>query len=330
MHWENVLGLRSTARQILWLTTLSSLAISAAERASAPPMRAMWVYETKLLLASSAARAELFQFCGPRRITDLFLQTHFEKQGKEGPCQIADAAAMQIFLREAAQHRLRVHALTGDPKQVLTAHHGRVLALVDAFAAFNQSAGSDGRFAGLHLDIEPHAMPEWKSASLEEKCRLLTQFVELNAKVVERLHASAPGALYGADIAFWLDKMKQDGTPAYPVTYHGTTKDATKHLLDMVDNLGLMSYRGKVEGPNGIIPLVEKSITYADTAKGRAFVGVKMAQVGLAMESFYGRTEPEMMAELGKVDQTYGPHRGYAGLAFFMYSAYRSMPQQGK
>ncbi len=75
-----------------------------------------------------------------------------------------------------------------------------------ALAAFNKASEPAARFAGLHLDIEPHAMPGWKTADDAEQCRLLTQFVELNAKVVERLHASAPGVLYGADIAFWLNK----------------------------------------------------------------------------------------------------------------------------
>jgi len=97
-----------------------------------------------------------------------------------------------------------------------------------------------------------------------------------------------------------------------------------------VDNLGLMSYRDKVEGRNGIISIVERSIASADTAKGRAFVGVKMANIGPKMESFFGRTEQEMNAELRKVDETYGSHRGYAGIAFFMYSAYKVMPQRSQ
>ena len=290
----------------------------------------MWVYEPEAPLASPAARAELFQFCAPRQITDLFLQTHFEIKSKDGPYQIADAAKVRSFLRDATKQGLRVHALAGDASWVFEANRERVLARVEALAVFNEMADASARFAGLHFDIEPHALPEWKTASEEEKRRLLAQFVDLNARIVERLHARAPGTLYGADIAFWLDKVKEDGTPAYPVTFRGTTKDATKHLLDMVDNLGLMSYRGKAEGSNGIISIVERSIAYADAARGRAFVGVKMANIGPKMESFFGRTEQEMNTELRKVDETYGSHPGYAGLAFFMYSAYKVMPQQAK
>ena len=293
-------------------------------------MRAVWVYQTTPLLDSESARAELFQFCTAREITDLFLQTHFERKVKNDPYEIAEAAKTKALLREATAQGLRVHALAGDPSHVLRENHDKVLSRVEALAAFNRGSAADGRFAGLHLDIEPHALPEWKSASHEGKCQFLTQLVELNAKVVETIRARAPGTLYGADIAFWLDKVKDDGSTAYPVTFRGVTKDATKHLLDMVDNVGLMSYRDTADGKNGIISLVAKSIAYADKAKGRAFVGVKMADIGPKLESFFGRTEQEMNAELHKVEDAYGRHRGYAGLAYFMYSAFKTMPQQPK
>lgn len=296
----------------------------------APPMCAMWVYETAELLRSDAAREELLAFCAPRKITDLFLQAHFVAKTKGGPFEIADAAAMRTFLHEAIAHGLRVHALAGDPMHTLRENHERVLARVDAFGAFNASAAASERFAGLHFDIEPHALPQWKTASDAEKAELLTQFVQLNDKVIERLHARAPGAIYGADIAFWLDKTRPDGSPVYPVTFRGVTTDPTRHLLGLVDNLGVMSYRGEVEGKNGLIAIVARSIDSADHAKGRIFVGVKMAKIGPPAESFYGRTEKEMDAELRKVDAAYRPHRGYAGLAYFMYSAFKAMPQSGK
>lgn len=321
---------RISSPLVIAVVVLFGIIVTSSFSATMPTTRAMWVYETPALLESVPARTELFQFCKARHITDLFLQAHFVSPKKDGSYEIADTQRMIALLQEATVRGVRVHALAGDPAHVLPKNHDKVLARVDAFAAFNKSAPAGSRFAGLHFDIEPHAMLEWKSASDETKSQLLTQLVELNGKIVERIHLQSPGTLYGADIAFWLDKVKADITPTYPVTFRGVTKDATKHLLDMVDNLGLMSYRGTAEGKNGIISLVEKSITYADTAKGRAFVGVKMANIGAAMESFYGRTEQEMHAELEKVEEAYGTHRGYAGIAFFMYSAFKTMPQQTK
>ncbi len=291
-------------------------------------MRAMWVYETEELLGSGKAGDEMLKFAKSRRITDLFLQAHFVSKGKADAFEIADATKVKNLLRDATAQGIRVHALAGDPMHTLRENHGKVLGRVEALAAFNKSAGPSARFAGLHFDIEPHALPAWKIATDEEKCVLLTQFVEVNVAAAELLRARAPGVLYGTDIVFWLDKVKPDGTPAYPVTFRGLAKDAAKHLLDVVDNVGIMSYRDTAEGANGIISLVEKTIAYADTAKGRALIGVKMADIGPKMEGFFGHTEQEMDAEVLKVEKAYSAHRGYAGIAYFMYAAYKAMPQQ--
>jgi hypothetical protein len=284
-----------------------------------PAMRAMWVYKTESIIASANEQAQLFAFCKQRHITDLFWQVHFDHSNGT---KLKDADVTHTFLRAAHAQALRIHTLGGDPSHTLTKNHERVLAMADALLAFNK-AGEP--FDGMHLDIEPHALPQWKKASDPEKGELLTQLVNVHTKVAERLRGTK--LAYGADIVFWLDKTKPDGSPAYPVTYHGVAKDAAKHLLDVLDNVGIMSYRSTTEGSNGIIALVAKTIAYADTAKGRAFVGVKMANIGPANEGFFGSTESAMMNQLQSVDETYGPHRGYAGLAFFTYDAFRVMPK---
>jgi hypothetical protein len=285
----------------------------------------MWVYKTRDVMNSPAQRGELFDFCHQRHITDLFWQVHFERNSEEG-LAMGDGEITRAFLREAHAQSVRIHALAGDPAQTLTANHDRVLARVDALVAFNKAAGPDAGFSGLHLDIEPHGLAQWKSADNAGKCQLLTQFVDIHTKAAERLHAVDTHLAYGADVVFWLDKLNSDGSPFYPVTYRGVTKDAARHLLDVVDNVGIMSYRSTAEGRNGIIELVARTIAYADTTKAHAFVGVKMADIGPRMETFFGRSEEEMMTALQPLDETYRAHRGYAGLAFFMYEAFKVMP----
>jgi hypothetical protein len=288
---------------------------------------AMWVYKTKVVMESTAERGELFDFCHQRHITDLFWQVHFERISGGG-LVVGDGEITRAFLREAHAQSVRIHALAGDPSHTLTANHDRVLARVDALVAFNKAAGPDAGFAGLHLDIEPHGLPQWKSADHAGKCQLLAQFVDVHTKAAERLHAADPHLAYGADVVFWLDKLNPDGSPFYPVSYRGVTKDAAKHLLDVVDNVGIMSYRNTTEGRNGIIALVARMITYADTTNAHAFVGVKMADIGPRMETFFGRREEEMMTALQSVDEAYRTHPGYAGLAFFMYEAFKVMPRK--
>jgi hypothetical protein len=88
-----------------------------------------------------------------------------------------------------------------------------------------------------------------------------------------------------------------------------------------------MSYRNTAEGRNGIVSLVARTIDYADTTKAKIFAGVKMADIGPPTEGFFGRSEEEMMAALQPVEAAYRSHQSYAGLAFFMYEAFKSMPR---
>lgn len=304
--------------------TLLVLCLCLSMASAAEPTNAMWVYKTEALLADNAERAELFTFCEQRNITDLFWSVHYQRQGRAQG--IARAAELHAFIKAASACGLKIHALGGDPSHTLSQNHPRVMERVDATIEFNHATPEDERLAGLHFDIEPHGLPQWKKATLEEKCALLTQFVEINVKACERLRSKAPNMLYGADITFWFDKASPEGEPSYPVTFKGVTKDATKHLLDVADNVGIMSYRNTAEGKNGIISLVTKTITYADAAKGRAYVGVKMADIGPPMEGFYGQTEAAMQEALKPVREAFAGHRGYAGIAYFMYGAYREMP----
>ena len=299
------------------LLVLATVVLEAAE----DPRRGMWVYKTDAILGSTADQQALFTFCKERHITDLFWQVHFDRtQG----VKLKAADETRVLLKFAHAAGLRIHTLGGDPVHTFTKNHERVLAMADAVIEFNRTGEP---FDGMHLDIEPHALPTWRKSSDAKKCELLTQLVDIHTKMAQRLHTANPSFQYGADIVFWLDKRKPDGTAAYPVTYHGATKDAAKLLLDVVDNVGIMSYRDKVEGKNGIIAIVQKTIAYADTAHGRAFVGVKMADIGPRNEGFFGRMEAEMMSELQKVDSAYRDHRGYAGLCFFTYEAFKAMPR---
>ena len=328
-----MLHLRSHPTTLTWVAFSLPLLLgsppSALGAESSALTHAMWVYQTDAIVADAEAQSDLFAFCTQRRIVDLFWQTRFtpvSPASRFGPLLIPDAEALRRFIRAATGHGLRIHALSGDPSFTLPEKHERAIFRVDATLAFNREAEPSERFSGVHFDIEPHGLKEWKEGTLVTKCQLLTQLVEVSVKVAERIRSESPGLAFGADVTWWFDKLNPDGTAAYPVTFHGVTKDATKHLLDVADNIGIMSYRNTVEGRNGIISLVSETVPYASQVGSRAFVGVKMADIGPPAESFYGSTESEMTAALQPLLQSYADQPGFAGLAYFMYEAYRLMP----
>lgn len=284
----------------------------------------MWVYQTAEIAASPQEQVRLFSFCRERGITDLFWQVHFSKA--EAPvCQLENAAAHRAFLLEAHAHSLRVHALTGDPSHTRTSKHGRVLALVEALLNFNGVSDADSRFDGLHLDIEPHGLPEWKAAGKALRCDLLGQFVEVHRVVAERLRREKDPILLGTDVVFWLNKIGPDGVLEYPVVVGSLKRDPMSFILDLVDLVAIMSYRDTTEGRNGIVAIVAETIRQADATNAKVYVGVKVAPIGSAKESYFGRSESDMWSELQRVEETYRPHPCYAGIAFFHYESFREM-----
>jgi len=321
------LGLSDMTFQLPMLFLIHFIIACSGWSIAAEPKCGMWVYKTKAIVSSQVEQAQLFAFCQERQITDLFWQVHFDKM-LIGSAKLEAGIADALFLKAAHAHKLRLHALMGDPSHTLSAKHERVLACVDALISYNEKNTPEARFDGLHLDIEPHGLAEWKKADLFAKCRLITQFVEVHAKVAKRMDAAAAGLVFGTDIVFWLDKLNAEGTPMYPILHGGVIQDPVKHLFGIVDHVAIMSYRGTVEGRNGSIALVERTIDHADVTSAEVFVGVKMAKIGPAMESYFGRTEAEMQADLQRVESVYRPHASYAGIAYFMHEAFKVMPQR--
>jgi hypothetical protein len=288
------------------------------------PGHGMWVYNTAAIASSIQEQERLFSFCRERGIRDLFWQVHFSKT--EVPvCILENATAQRSFLRAAHEHKIRVHALTGDPSHTRLPKHARVLALLEALLIFNADSDDGSRFDGLHLDIEPHGLPEWKSADKELRCELLSQFVEMHRVVAERLRREQDPIQLGTDLVFWLNKTDPDGLPEYPVALHGQTKDPMAFILDLVDRVAIMSYRDTTEGRNGIVAIVAPTLSQAGFTKAKVYVGVKMAPIGSAKESYYGRSEAEMWSDLKSVDEAYGTQPSYAGMAFFHYESFQEM-----
>ncbi|MCB1225613.1 MAG: hypothetical protein KDK99_07395 [Verrucomicrobiales bacterium] len=297
-----------------------SMAAACLDAADPPPGRAMWVYQTREILASVDERAALLDFCAARSISDLFWQVYFDREST--PPRLMEVEALRAFLKQAHGRGLRVHTLGGDPSHVLKENHPRVLAMVDEILAFNAEGEA---FDGIHLDVEPHVLTRWQKATAEERTELITQMVELHTQVAEHIHQAAPALSYGVDLVFWLNRTDDAGRLLYPVTFRGETRDAADFLMEVTDNIGLMGYRETAEGRNGIIDLAEPLIAEADAARSRIWVGVKMADQGLPHETFFGRSEEEMMQELEKVEHRFRSHRGFAGLSFFHYGPFRQM-----
>jgi hypothetical protein len=58
---------------------------------------------------------------------------------------------------------------------------------------------------------------------------------------------------FGVDIPFWWDKRDANGEPAFMVKSGEGRIPLLEALFPLIDNAGIMSYRERVTGPNGVL-----------------------------------------------------------------------------
>ncbi|NCC50354.1 MAG: hypothetical protein EOM20_03975 [Spartobacteria bacterium] len=236
--------------------------------------RAMWVWETEPLLDDPQEAADLFAFCRAHQVNELFLQLLYTYENDGSPdvrCIIRKPDLLRAFLRAAHEDGLRIHALDGHPEYVLRENHPKVLAQVDALLAFNEGDIAQEQLDGIHLDNEPYLLPGFESVLQED---ILRQYLELNAAIMARLREQGSAMVFGVDIPFWFDERPGECL----VTWNGQRKDAAKHILDIVDNIGIMDYRNFAGGADGMIKHAEQELAYAAQVNTPVYLGVETYQ----------------------------------------------------
>jgi hypothetical protein len=212
--------------------------------------RRLWVWESGPVLHDPNARGSFLDFCERHGIGAVSIQIGVS--GSAGRRRLENATSWKALLQDAHRRGMTVHALHGDPGYALRSQHGVVLSAVDAVIAYNASVVPAERFDGIHLDIEPYLLAEWKEPRQREQ--LLVEYVELHERAAERSRAA--DLAYTADLPFWWYATDDvTGEAVSMTTFHGVRKPATDHLLDFVDNIGLMAYRNVAAGSDGVIAL---------------------------------------------------------------------------
>ena len=137
------------------------------------------------------------------------------------------------------------------------------------------------KFEGIHMDIEPHQHPEFKSRRQE----LITKYVEL----VIALNNKYKDIKLEYDIPFWLD---------YKVTIDSITKPAYEFVIDNSSKVTVMSYR---DSANKIYEVAKEEIEYAKVNNKTLNLSVETSQNEDDIVTFYEEGKDYMMNELSKL-----------------------------
>lgn len=301
--------------------------------------RALWVWNTRELLAEPEARERFLRFVSSRGFDRVFLQL-VPAQGqrrKAGlvPFDPAETGALVADLRAAGAE---VYALDGRPSYVDPENHAGVLGTVQAVVEHNRLAPEEQRFHGVRYDIEPYVLPAYRGKRRDE---LLIGWIDLVSALSRA--AREGGLTVGLDLPFWLDNAPDDAPEPPSVAWGGERRPVLEHLLRLVDDVAVMAYRRSAYGSGGAVVQalgemdaaaalgvgvyvgVDTNVWAAEPAEGGAS-GVAGPSGGAASDAPFGSSALERMdTEVWRILRELGPHPVFRGLAYHHYGTLSSL-----
>ncbi|MFQ5538186.1 MAG: hypothetical protein ACE5GJ_12140 [Gemmatimonadota bacterium] len=211
--------------------------------------RALWVWNTRELIADPEARRAFLDFVIRHGFDRIFLQLPPARGSAPRKGFVPfDPGAVGEIVAELGGVGAGVYALDGDPAYALPANHDGVLRTVARVAAYNASAPPGARFLGVRYDVEPYLLPGFQGPRRGE---ILDGYVMLAARVSEA--AAEAGLRFGMDIPFWLDTPDEETGRLLTARLDGVEAPVLGHLLAHVSDLAVMDYRTRAYGLDGAV-----------------------------------------------------------------------------
>lgn len=154
---------------------------------------------------------------------------------------------LQRLSTQARAGSLALDALCGDPAWAQRP---------DLAASWAGEVARSARFERLHLDIEPHALPEWNIGSADLVSGMVT--------AIREAVAGSDGMPVDVDVPTWYHQIPMpDG------------RGADEAVLDVTDSLTLMAYQDTLDK---ILASSGPQLANAHAAGKTASIGVNLAQ----------------------------------------------------
>jgi len=311
---ENALSLLSSRinyidAKINWLKAAADLRRAAAQLENAvcttlvslkpTPSRAIWVWGSFNILNSPKKQKELLKFLDEENIDVIFLSISPRLQDllKNNPQVVTD------FLKTLASYGKSVEALFGDPSWCVN-EKGRQRALSRIKVVLDYNKSYPPGFDGIHLDVEPHALPTWKAS----KASLAKNLLHLLEDV-----KSATSLPLSVDIPYWYEKI--------PV---GETTLADE-VMKRADKVAIMDY---TTSPTRLVSNAEYELKLADKLGKGVWTGINTDSAG--PDGTYFTSSNALNEVLNNVMDEFLSYKSFVGIAFHHYSAYRALLRGGE
>ena len=230
-----------------------------------------------------SADAQL-KFLQENAVSEIYLCIDGMSEASNAKATFADVRA---FVKKAGQMGMRVAALTGDYAWINPDSTG-FEAYVEKFKAYQAAAAEDEKFYSMHLDVEPHQHPDFKTGE-EGRAKVMQLFADFTLKKAAPA-AKAAGTLLEWDIPFWMTDVVKDG--------EGKDVVLAELMAKTCDTIAIMSYRDTAAK---ILDVAKEEIAFAKQYGHKVILGVETKSSEGDQVSFMEEGKAVMVEEMAKV-----------------------------
>jgi hypothetical protein len=221
-------------------------------------------------------------------------------------------ASYSSFIKLAAAQGMEIHALAGDSHWVQPSEQAHLTGFIKWVKAYNSRVSAKERFRGVHLDLEPYVLPEWK----KKQSQLVVLWMKAVSLFASELKDSKLTS--GADIPFWLDGIQTSKTAG--------ALSLDEWMIDKLDQVTIMAYRNRAGTTNGIIALASHQVEAARKLRKKVIIAVEtLPSKEGSYVTFHNKGRAVLTAELQKVEQAMKNNPAYLGYAVHDYKGWTDL-----
>ena len=260
-------------------------------------VRGTYIWEANEVIQNSR---EILEFAKEKKLNWLYVRLDLQQP----------FSSYSSFVKQASAAGIEVHAMGGHPIWALQENQAKMLKLVKYVKDYNRAVQGDERFHGIHLDIEPYVLPQWRSDSqrvISEWTSNLDVFVN-ELKKDSSLQASM-------DMAVWLDKH----------TVPGEDISLSKWMIRRMDHVSLMAFRDNAGGSNGMVSVAKEEVAFADELGKPLLFSVEMKESHEGSHiTFYEEGSAYMEEELAKLPDLLKDSPSFTGNLVHAYDYWKN------
>lgn len=256
-----------------------------------------WIWDSQIIKQD---QEKIISFAKMKGVTSVYLQVNRD----------IDPAIYEGFIRKAKSEGIQVEALEGRPEWVYKSKQEDIRKFITWVKTYNSFVGPEASFTGLHFDIEPHALSEWK----KDNKAIIESWMD-NLRLIEK-ETRGSGLKIAIDVPYWLNT----------INVPGKDYSMSAWLLEKFDCLVIMNYRNHALGSNGIVENAQAMLREASTLKKKVVVAVETVKSTEGPRvSFFSMSNEVMEKELQSAHNQLARYASYAGFAVHDFKSWQDM-----